>query len=61
MANSTHIERDPLYVVAPSTVTKKKIYDKFLDKKLFSVINELQGVLDKKKICSEVHMIFKKK
>ena len=23
MANSTHIERDPLYVVAPSTVTKK--------------------------------------
>ena len=38
-----------------------KKYKSIVDKNLFSVINELQNVLDRKKICSEVHMIFKKK
>jgi len=38
----------------------KKLYSELLNKNLFSVINELQNVLDKNKICSEVHIIFKK-
>ena len=38
-----------------------KEYKTVLDKNLFSVINELQNVLDKNKTCSEVHMVFKKK
>ena len=37
-----------------------KKYNPLLDKYLFSVINELQHILDKNKICSEVHMVFKK-
>jgi hypothetical protein len=37
-----------------------KKYNPLLQKYLFSVINELQHVLDKNKICSEVHMILKK-
>ena len=43
------------------TANDFKKYKYFLDKKLFSVINDLQNVLDKNKICSEVHMVFKKK
>lgn len=39
----------------------KKIYENHLNTNLFSVINDLQNVLDKNKISSEVHMIFKKK
>ncbi len=39
----------------------KRIYTDLLKKNFFSVINELQTILDKNKICSEVHMIFKKK
>ena len=38
-----------------------KKYKRLVDKNLYSVVNELQNVLDKNKICSEVHMIFKKK
>jgi SAM-dependent methyltransferase len=38
-----------------------KKYKILLDENLFSVINELQNVLDKNKMCSEVHMVFKKK
>lgn len=38
-----------------------KIYKEHLDKNFFKVINELQNVLDKNKICSEAHIIFKKK
>ena len=37
-----------------------KFSKKLLDKYLLSVLNELQHVLDKKKICSEVHLIIKK-
>ncbi len=36
-------------------------YTKMLNKYLFNEIADLQNVLDKKKICSEVHMIFSKK
>ncbi|MDC1124549.1 class I SAM-dependent methyltransferase [Pelagibacteraceae bacterium] len=39
----------------------KKTYNDLLKKNLYSVIDELQNVLDRNKICSEVHMIFKKK
>ena len=38
-----------------------KKYKTLLDKNFFSVINELQNVLDKNKTCSEVHMVFEKK
>lgn len=38
----------------------KNLYKKYLNKNLFSVINDLQNVLDKNKISSEVHIIFKK-
>ena len=37
-----------------------KKYKYLMDKYLFSKIDELQNVLDKNKICSQVHMIFKK-
>ena len=50
-----------LYRSLISTANDFKKYKYFLDKKLFSVINDLQNVLDKNKICSEVHMVFKKK
>ena len=39
----------------------KKLYLKYLDKNLYSVMDQIQNILDKNKICSEVHMIFKKK
>ena len=42
-------------------IVNKKIFLNEINKKLFSVIDELQSVLDKNKICSEVHMVFKKK
>jgi hypothetical protein len=42
-------------------IVNKKIFLNEINEKLFSVIDELQSVLDKNKICSEVHMVFKKK
>jgi SAM-dependent methyltransferase len=41
-------------------ILNKKIYLKEINKKLFSVLDDLQSVLDKNKICSEVHLVFKK-
>ena len=38
----------------------ENIYKDLLDKNLYSILNELQNVVDSKKICSEVHMIFSK-
>ena len=35
-------------------------YKKIVDDNLYSVLDEIQNIFDKKKICSEVHMIFKK-
>ncbi len=43
-----------------SSKNKKQQYQSLLEKYLFNEINNLQNVLDKKKICSEVHMIFRK-
>ena len=39
----------------------KKNYLKELHSKFYNFIDELQSVLDKNKICSEVHMVFEKK
>ena len=47
-------------LVNSSGYLNKKTYLNELNKKLFKVINELQSVLDKNKICSSVHMILKK-
>ena len=41
-------------------IVNKKIFLNEINEKLFSVIDELQSVLDKNKICSEVHMVLKK-
>ena len=38
----------------------KKVYQKELNENLYKVINELQNVLDRNKICSQVHVVFKK-
>jgi len=43
-----------------SNYLNKQVYVKELNKNLYSVIDELQNVLDRNKICSEVHMILKK-
>jgi 2-polyprenyl-3-methyl-5-hydroxy-6-metoxy-1,4-benzoquinol methylase len=43
-----------------SSNSQKNKYDRYLRKYLFSMLNELQGVLDKNKICSEVHIILSK-
>ena len=47
-------------LINSSSYLNKKTYLNELNKKLFKIINELQSVLDRNKICSEVHMIFKK-
>lgn len=39
----------------------KKNYLKELHSKFYNFIDELQSVLDKNKVCSEVHMVFEKK
>jgi len=41
-------------------VMDKKVYQKELNENLYKVINELQNVLDRNKICSQVHVVFKK-
>ena len=43
-----------------SSTSNIKKYKPLMDKYLFSNIDELQNVLDKNKMCSQVHMIFKK-
>ena len=39
----------------------KKVYTDEINKIFKDTIDQLQGVLDKNKTCSEIHMIFKKK
>ena len=43
-----------------SSAYNKLEYNKFLSTYLHSVADELQNILDKNKICSEVHLILKK-
>ncbi len=42
-------------------ILDKKIYSKELNEKFFKYIDDLQFILDKNKICSEVHMVFENK
>ncbi len=41
-------------------ILNKQIYLNEINNKLFSVLDDLQSVLDNNKICSEVHLILKK-
>ena len=47
-------------ILISGNYNNKEIYLNKLNKNLYDVIDELQNVLDKNKICSEVHMILKK-
>jgi len=46
-------------LICSGNILNKKIYLKELNNNLSKYIDELQYVLDKNKVCSEVHMIFK--
>jgi 2-polyprenyl-3-methyl-5-hydroxy-6-metoxy-1,4-benzoquinol methylase len=48
-------------LINASNILNKKIYSKELYQKFSKFVDELQSVLDKNKICSEVHMIFENK
>jgi hypothetical protein len=48
-------------LINTGNVLNKKIYLKELNKKFSKFVDELQSVLDKNKICSEVHMVFENK
>ena len=43
-----------------SSNSNLKTYKPLVDRYLYSVIDELQNVLDKNKICSQVHLVLKK-
>ena len=43
------------------SIVNKKIYTKELYKKFSKFIDDLQFVLDKNKVCSQVHMVFENK
>jgi len=47
-------------LIISSNHLDKKVYMDHFNKKLNSVVDQLQNVLDRNKICSEVHMVFKK-
>ena len=47
-------------LINTSEYTNEKIYLKEINKFLFKQIDELQNILDRGKLCSEVHLIFKK-
>ena len=47
-------------LIISSNHLDEKSYMKQVNKNLYSVIDELQNVLDRNKICSEVHMVLKK-
>lgn len=47
-------------IVVSSNILDKKIYNSLISKKFYNVINSMQNSLDRKKISSEVHIIFKK-
>tara|TARA_B100000989_G_C19498196_1_gene453046 strand:- start:346 stop:1344 length:999 start_codon:yes stop_codon:yes gene_type:complete len=40
--------------------SKNKDYIKFFDKYCLSLVNEFQSIIDKKKLCDEVHLVIKK-
>ena len=48
-------------LINSSRPLNKKIYLREINAKLVNVLDDLQNILDKNKICSEVHLVFKKK
>ena len=48
-------------LIITGNIMNKKIYTKELYKKFSKFIDDLQFVLDKNKVCSEVHMVFENK
>ena len=48
-------------ILVTSKSKKKKIFTDKLEKYFYKHLNEFQNILDRNKICSEVHLIFKKK
>lgn len=48
-------------IINSGNILNKKIYSKELNSKFSKIIDELQSVLDKNKLCSEVHMVFENK
>ena len=47
-------------LVCSGNILNKKVYFNQLNHKFSRFVDELQSVLDKNKVCSEVHLIFKK-
>ena len=43
------------------SANKNQTYSKLLNKFIYSSLDKLQNTLDKEKMCSQVHMVFKKK
>ncbi len=48
-------------LINSGSITNKKIYGQQLNNKFSKFIDELQSILDKNKVCSEVHMVLEKK
>ncbi len=48
-------------LLCSSKILNKRIYQRELKPRLVNLIDDLQKVLDKKKVCSEAHIIFEKK
>jgi SAM-dependent methyltransferase len=47
-------------IVVSTNIKNKKNYYKYFDKYFFNQIDDFQKILDKNKICSEVHIVFQK-
>ena len=47
-------------IFVKSKINKNSAYNKKFNQLVYKYLDQLQGVLDKNKSCSEVHMIFKK-
>ena len=48
-------------LINSGSISNKKIYAQQLNNKFSKFIDELQSILDKNKVCSEVHMVLEKK
>ena len=48
-------------LICSGKILNKEIYHKELNEKLLRLVDDLQAVLDKNKVCSESHIIFEKK
>ena len=48
-------------LICSSNILNKELYHQQLDEKLLRLVDDLQAVLDRNKVCSESHIIFEKK